>query len=182
MVFDFLSFNYKPKDFKKGDQDKSLQEILEMKPSKVGKDFFTKYANEIVEVGLREETLNAIQLLSDLRDKAHIYEKCYKGDRRSSQTRRAPQAQQAQQAPAPQAQQAPAPQAVEPMSVEEDLEEGDKRNLIPAQTGGRRTRRRKQSKSRKALHKKGNHTKCRHSGGAKTKRRRHRSRSRRSKH
>jgi hypothetical protein len=75
---DFFSFNYKPKDFKKGDQDKSLVEILEMKPSKIGKDFFTKYEKEIVEAGLREETLSAIQLLSDLRDKARIYDKCYK--------------------------------------------------------------------------------------------------------
>ena len=73
----WFSFNYKPKDFKKGDRDKTLPEILEMKPSKIDLDFFTKYAKELEEANLRPETKRAIQFLSDLRNKADIFDKCY---------------------------------------------------------------------------------------------------------
>jgi hypothetical protein len=68
---DFFSFNYKPKDFK----GKTPKDIVDMKPNKVGDDFFTKYAEEIKT--LSEEEINAIQLLSDLKNKTKILEKCY---------------------------------------------------------------------------------------------------------
>ena len=122
----FFSFNYEPKDFKKGDQDKTLPEILEMNPSKVEKDFFKIYEKEIVEVGLKEETLEAIRLLSDLRDKTLIYDKCYKTKRAS---------------PMPQAMPMPQPMPAT-MYVEED-----QRPLI-AQAGGRRRTKKRSMKKR----------------------------------
>jgi len=135
---DFFSFNYKPKDFKKGDQDKTLPEILEMKPSKVGEDFFSKYASEIVEVGLKEETLEAIRLLSDLRDKVKIYDKCYNKAKRASPTM-APM-------PMPQAMQMPM-QAPMPATM---YVEQDQRPLIAQAGGRRRMKKRTMKKSKKA--------------------------------
>jgi hypothetical protein len=181
---DWFSFNYKPKDFKKGDRDKTLPEILEMKPSKVGLDFFTKYEKEIAEAALRPETISAIHFLSDLRNKADIFDKCYKSGQHGHMKRSSPrpmQAQQqtqAQQPPAPQ-QQPPAPQ--QPQMPEPVLDEGDERPLIENQEGGRSRRRRKhkggnhhskkhRSKHSSSKHSSGDHTECTHSGGKRSSR------------
>jgi hypothetical protein len=101
-----------------------------MNPSKVEKDFFKIYEKEIVEVGLKEETLEAIRLLSDLRDKTLIYDKCYKAKRASPMPM--PQAM-------PMPMQAPMPAT---MYVEED-----QRPLI-AQAGGRRRTKKRSMKKR----------------------------------
>lgn len=137
---DFFSFNYKPKDFK----GKSAKDILALKPNKVGDDFFTKYAAEIKEgdQALSEDELSAVRLLSDLKDKTKILEKCYKGKnsvvpghhsvKKHPHALAGPHALAAPAAPA-------APAAAQP--TEEEVLEEDERELVPAQTGGRRTRR-----------------------------------------
>ena len=76
-MFDFLAnlTNYKPKSFK----GKTVKEILAMKSSSVGADFFDP-ANDkaIAEAGLMTEQLDAIEMLRDLKDKTKIFERCYK--------------------------------------------------------------------------------------------------------
>ena len=75
-IMDFFSFNYKPGSFK----GKTPEAILEMKPNKIDKEFFTKYTNENNESfrELTPEIKGAIQLLIDLKNKVTIYNKCYK--------------------------------------------------------------------------------------------------------
>ena len=143
---DFFSFNYKPKDFK----GKSTKDILAMKPTKVGDDFFTKYAAEIKEgdQSLSEDELSAVQLLSDLKDKTKILEKCY--TKRTKQSvvpghHSIKKHHQEQAAVVPAAAAAAAVAAVPEEDVELPVE--DKRELVPEQTGGRR-RTRKHARSR----------------------------------
>ena len=150
---DFFSFNYKPKDFK----GKSTKDILAMKPNKVGDDFFTKYAEEIKT--LSEDEINAVQLLSDLKDKTKILEKCY--TKRGHQSvvpghKASPQVAAAQPAVATQA--------------------ADLRELVPKQTGGRgkrsgskrsggkRTRKSKRSGSKRSGGKRTRKSKCKRGG------------------
>jgi hypothetical protein len=114
---DFFSFNYKPKDFK----GKSPKEIVEMKPNKVGDDFFTKYAEELKT--LTEEEISAIQLLSDLKNKTKILEKCY--------TKRG------HHSVVPGHKVMPQPAVA--------TQAADMRELVPPQTGGKRSRGKRRS-------------------------------------
>lgn len=129
----FKNFNnYKPKDFK----GKSVKEILELKPNKVPDNFFQndyklEYSKELAEAALTHEQLNAIQLLSDLRDKNIIYNKCYNksGPRTHSVV--------------PGHHSIKHPQMAQPVQakVEEvKLQAEDERELVPEQTGGKRSR------------------------------------------
>jgi len=129
----FKNFNnYKPKDFK----GKSVKEILELKPNKVPDNFFQndyklEYSKELAEAALTHEQLNAIQLLSDLRDKSIIYNKCYNksGPRTHSVV--------------PGHHSIKHPQMAQPVQakVEEvKLQAEDERELVPEQTGGKRIR------------------------------------------
>jgi len=129
----FKNFNnYKPKDFK----GKSVKEILELKPNKVPDNFFQndyklEYSKELAEAALTHEQLNAIQLLSDLRDKNIIYNKCYNksGPRTHSVV--------------PGHHSIKHPQMAQPVQakVEEvKLQAEDERELVPEQTGGKRIR------------------------------------------
>lgn len=167
---DWFSFNYKPKDFKKGDRDKTLPEILEMKPSKVGLDFFTKYQQEIAEAGLRPETISAIHFLSDLRNKGDIFDKCYKSGESSNMKQFSPDPMLMQQAPPAQAPPAQAPAAQAPV-----LSVNDERPLIGNQAGGGR-RKHRSGKHRSRKHRKGDHTECTHSGGKRSTRHKHKHR------
>jgi hypothetical protein len=83
---DFFSFNYKPKSFK----GKTPEAILEMKPTKIDKNFFTKYNSENNEDyrELSPEMKGAIQLLIDLKSKIVIYNKCYKNSFQSERPRK----------------------------------------------------------------------------------------------
>jgi hypothetical protein len=158
---DFFSFNYKPKDFK----GKSTKDILAMKPSKVGDDFFTKYAAEIKEgdQALTEDELNAVQLLSDLKDKTKILEKCYTKHTKHSivpghhSIKKHPHA----AAPAAAAA-APVPEAAPAGDVTEDV-----RELIPEQTGGRRSRKHKRSTKKRSTKKRSTKKRSTQSGGRK---------------
>ena len=129
----FKNFNnYKPKDFK----GKSVKEILELKPNSVPDNFFQndyklEYSKELAEAALTHEQLNAIQLLSDLRDKNIIYNKCYNksGPRTHSVV--------------PGHHSIKHPQMAQPVQakVEEvKLQAEDERELVPEQTGGKRIR------------------------------------------
>ena len=153
MVFDFIrNFNnYGPKDFK----GKSVKEILELKSNKVPDNFFKndyklKYVKEFAEANLSQEQLGAIQLLSDLRDKTIIFEKCYNksGSRSHSIVpghHSVRPAAVARVAPAPVKVEEPA-QEPEPAAPEPAVQEEDERELVPEQTGGRRRSKRSRSK------------------------------------
>ena len=168
IYMDFFSFNYKPKDFKKGDRDKTLPEILEMKPSKVSLDFFTKYEKEIAEAGLRPETISAIHFLSDLRNKGDIFDKCYKPGERTHMKQFSPD---------------PVPMQQPPPVQEPVLAKSDERPLIENQEGGRRRHGRKhRSRKHRSKHSSGDHSECTHGGGKRTKHRSTRHKHRRSKH
>ncbi len=140
----FRNFNnYKPKDFK----GKTEKDILAMKPNKVPDDFFSeeyaaKYAKELADAGLMEEQLNAIQLLSDLKDKSIILKKCYtKKEKRSlvpGHVKRATPAAHAK-----------APEPIENVEEATQTAEPEQQEQVPAQTGGRRSRRRRGRKSKK---------------------------------
>jgi len=119
---DFFSFNYKPKDFK----GKSPKEIVEMKPNKVGDDFFIKYAEELKT--LTEEEINAIQLLSDLKNKTKILEKCYTKRSHHSVV--------------------PGHKAMPQPAVA--TQAADMRELVPPQTGGKRSRGKRRSSSKRS--------------------------------
>jgi len=140
----FRNFNnYKPKDFK----GKTEKDILAMKSNKVPDDFFseeyaTKYAKEFADAGLMEEQLNAIQLLSDLKDKSIILKKCYtKKEKRSLVPGHMKHA--TPMAPAK------APEPVEEATQTADPEQQEQGQQVPAQTGGRRSRKRRGRKSKK---------------------------------
>ena len=129
----FKNFNnYKPKDFK----GKSVKEILELKPNKVPDNFFQndyklEYSKELAEAALTHEQLNAIQLLSDLRDKNIIYNKCYNksGPRTHSVVPGHHSIKHHQMA-----------QPVQAKVEEVKLQAEDERELVPEQTGGKRIR------------------------------------------
>ena len=128
----FKNFNnYKPKDFK----GKSVKEILELKPNKVPDNFFQndyklEYSKELAEAALTHEQLNAIQLLSDLRDKNIIYNKCYNksGPRTHSVVPGHHSIKHHQMA-----------QPVQAKVEEVKIQAEDERELVPEQTGGKRT-------------------------------------------
>lgn len=138
----FKNFNnYKPKDFK----GKSVKEILELKPNKVPDNFFQndyklEYSKELAEAALTHEQLNAIQLLSDLRDKNIIYNKCYNksGPRTHSVVPGHHSIKHHQMA-----------QPVQAKVEEVKLQAEDERELVPEQTGGRRSCKRRCSKKHK---------------------------------
>ena len=95
-MFSFIKnfTDYSPKSFK----GKTPKEILAMKSSNVPADFFTDaytqaHLQEFADADLSEEQENAIDLLSDLKDKPEIIRKCY--DKRKKRT----QKQQEKQAP-----------------------------------------------------------------------------------
>jgi len=143
----FRNFNnYKPKDFK----GKTEKDILAMKPNKVPDDFFseeyaTKYAKEFADAGLMEEQLNAIQLLSDLKDKSIILKKCYtKKEKRSLVPGHMKHATPMAPAKAPE----PVEEATQTAEPEQQ-EQGQQGQQVPAQTGGRRSRKRRGRKSKK---------------------------------
>jgi len=139
---DFFSFNYKPKDFK----GKTPKEIVDMKPNKVGDDFFTKYAEEIKT--LSEEEINAIQLLSDLKNKTKILEKCYTKRGHHSVV--------------------PGHKAMPQPAVA--TQAADMRELVPAQTGGKRRGKRSRSIRSRGKHSRGIRSRGKR-GGKKTKKR-----------
>jgi hypothetical protein len=154
MVFDFIrNFNnYGPKDFK----GKSVKEILELKSNKVPDNFFKndyklKYVKEFAEANLSQEQLGAIQLLSDLRDKTIIFEKCYNksGSRSHSIVPGHHSVRPAAVARAAPVKVEEPAQEPEPAAPEPAVQEEDERELVPEQTGGRSKRSRSKRSSRK---------------------------------
>ncbi len=172
----FRNFNnYKPKDFK----GKTEKDILAMKPNKVPDDFFsaeyaTKYATELADAGLMEEQLNAIQLLSDLKDKSIILKKCYTKQGKHSLVpghvkRASPMPLQAKApTPMPFENVEEATQTSEPLEVQVQQVQGQQvqGQQVQGQTGGRRSRKRRGHKSKKHTKRGGKKTKR---GGKKTK-------------
>jgi hypothetical protein len=156
MVFDFIrNFNnYGPKDFK----GKSVKEILELKSNKVPDNFFKndyklKYVKEFAEANLSQEQLGAIQLLSDLRDKTIIFEKCYNksGSRSHSIVPGHHSVRPAAVARAAPVKVEEPAQEPEPAAPEPAVQEEDERELVPEQTGGRSKRSRsKRSRSKRS--------------------------------
>jgi hypothetical protein len=205
-MFSFIKkfTDYSPKSFK----GKSVKEILAMKSANVPVDFFTDaytqaYAKEFENADLSEEQENAIDLLSDLKDKREIIRKCYdKRQKRAQgqQAQKAPmeqaQGQQAQKAPMEQAQaqdqQVPTQEQMEEETDSEDDEQVVPQGPIQAPAEGNATPqnerpligggKRKHSKHKRSKHKRSKHTK-KHAGGGKHKRSKHkRSKHKRSKH
>jgi hypothetical protein len=89
--------NYGPKSFK----GKSVKDILAMTSSKVPDDWSTdkytdEHAKEFADANLTDEQENAIELLSDLKNKPEIIRKCYN----KPKNRVIPKEQSAPQAPA----------------------------------------------------------------------------------
>ena len=168
----FKNFNnYKPKDFK----GKSVKEILELKPNKVPDNFFQndyklEYSKELAEAALTHEQLNAIQLLSDLRDKNIIYNKCYNksGPRTHSVVPGHHSIKHHQMA-----------QPVQAKVEEVKLQAEDERELVPEQTGGKRIRSGSSRSKRTSVAARSSRSRTKHS---RTKRRRIRSGRNRSKH
>jgi hypothetical protein len=149
-MFEFITnlTNYNAKSFK----GKSVKDILAMKPSKVGDDFFND-EQKIAEAGLMEEQLDAIELLRDLKDKTKIFERCYKNKstRRKIPPKAAPAAA-AEPVPTdqPTAQPTPADQAQVQQEAEPPLQETDARDLVTGQGGGGRRSRRRRSSGRRS--------------------------------
>jgi hypothetical protein len=158
-MFEFLAnlTNYKPKSFK----GKTVKEILAMKSSNVGADFFDP-ANDaaIAEAGLMNEQLDAIEMLRDLKDKTKIYERCYK-----NKTVRRKIASPMKQAPKPAPIQEPEqPEEQEPEQQEPEQQEPEQQE--PEQQmdgGGRRSRKHKRSGHKRSGHKRRGHKRSGHS-------------------
>ena len=126
-MFSFIAnlTNYGPKSFK----GKAVKDILAMSSSKVPDDFFTDaytqaHLQAFIDADLTEEQENAIDLLSDLKNKPEIIRKCYDKRKKRSGQQQAP----AQQAPA---QQAPAQQA--PAQTEQEEEQEEEQTSAPVQ-------------------------------------------------
>jgi hypothetical protein len=151
--------NYGPKSFK----GKSVKDILSMSSGKVPADFFEpayveKNMKEFAAANLSDEQLNAIELLSDLKDKlGKVIPKCYKEtgraaklpkaeqqpkepaaeqkEQETAQQQKEPAAQQ-QQAQAAQQQQAPAAQqqapAAQPQAPQAEDDDSDEEEGGPA--------------------------------------------------
>ena len=120
-MFSFIKnfTNYSPKSFK----GKTTKEILAMKSANVPDDFFTDeytqaHLKEFDDADLSVEQENAIDLLSDLKNKPEIIRKCYDKRKKRAQAQQA----QAQQAPT---QQAPTQQA------EAQTESDDDEQVVP---------------------------------------------------
>jgi hypothetical protein len=152
----FRNFNnYKPKDFK----GKTEKDILAMKPNKVPDDFFsaeyaTKYAKEFADAGLMEEQLNAIQLLSDLKDKSIILKKCYTKKEKHSlvpghMKRSSPMVQAKALEPVEEATQTAQPEQEKQVQEQQVQEQQVQEQQVQEQTGGRRSRKRRGRKSKK---------------------------------
>lgn len=137
---DFFSFNYKPSSFK----GKTPEAILEMKPNKVDKDFFTKYTNENNKdfIELTSEMKGAIQLLIDLKHKVTIYNKCYKNSFAADKPH----------SMRPKSMSALAPM---PLQMPEQKRQSPDADQAPEMNGGGRRRRRKGTKAKAKSNSKG---------------------------
>ena len=174
-MFSFIKnfTNYGPKSFK----GKSVKDILAMSSSKVPEDFFTDaytqaHLQDFMDADLSEEQENAIDLLSDLKNKPEIIRKCYDKRKKRSQRQQVQQTQPQQQQQQQEQAQPQQPQQTSDEQQAELLEEpaqAEQQQQTSEQMngGGRRKRTRKGKKSKKHTHSK----KCKHNKkGKKSKR------------
>ena len=160
-MFDFLAnlTNYKPKSFK----GKTVKEILAMKSSSVGADFFDP-ANDkaIAEAGLMTEQLDAIEMLRDLKDKTKIFERCYKNKTQRRKMASPKPAVPTEPAEAKPAEAEPAeaePAEAEPAEVKALGAPVEEESMAG---GGRRSRKHKHSRHKHSRHKHSRHKHSRH--------------------
>jgi hypothetical protein len=167
-MFEFLAnlSNYNPKSFK----GKTVKEILAMKSSNVGADFFDPANDQaIAEAGLMGEQLDAIEMLRDLKDKTTIFEKCYKNKtQRRKMASPKPQVQQEQaQAKQEQAKQEQAQPVAEEEAPVEEAALTEDQAVAPgegSQSGGGRRRHKSRKHKRSGSKRSGKSRKHKRSG------------------